>query len=201
MDVASLTAFRQRPEKFFDWIRPLVGDIIDAQPNPAHTAIARLEEAGFVKAVITQNIDGLHQRAGSKNVHEIHGSLNTLTCVSCYKNYQALVYVQPFIENGELPKCTDCGSLLKPDAILFEEQLPIRVWHASQKAVRSCRVMLVAGSSLEVVPVAGLPLEALNSGSKLIIVNHTATYIDNRADVVINKDVADVLPQIADEIL
>lgn len=201
MEVASLSAFRLRPEKFFDWIQPLVKDIVDAVPNPAHTAIARLEAAGYVKSVITQNIDGLHQRSGSKVVHEIHGSLRTLTCVGCFKQHQAIVFIQPFIEKGELPRCTECGSILKPDAILFEEQLPIKVWQASRKAARSCSVMLVAGSSLEVIPVAGLPMEALGTGSKLIIVNHTSTYIDGRADVVINEDVADVLPKIADEIL
>ncbi|MDH3943662.1 MAG: NAD-dependent deacylase [Anaerolineae bacterium] len=201
MEVASLNAFRLRPEKFFDWIQPLVSKIIDAKPNPAHTALARLEKAGLIEAVITQNIDGLHQRSGSKNVHEIHGSLNSLTCVSCYKKHQALVYIQPFLDDGALPKCTECGAMLKPDAILFGEQLPIAVWQKSKKVAQSCSVMLVAGSSLEVVPVAGLPMEAVRAGSKLIIVNHTSTYIDSRADVVINEDVAEVLPKIADEIL
>ena len=88
MEVASLSIFRIQPEKFFNWFRPLAKTIFDADPNPAHTALAKLEEAGFVKEIITQNIDGLHQRAGSKIVHEVHGTLNTLTCGSCFSKHQ-----------------------------------------------------------------------------------------------------------------
>jgi NAD-dependent deacetylase len=201
MEVASLTAFRIHPDKFFNWFRPLAKQILDAQPNPAHKALARLEKAGYVKEIITQNIDGLHQRAGSEFVHEVHGTLNTLTCGSCFTKYQAQEFVQPFIENGQIPKCKKCKSNLKPDAVLFEEQLPIQTWLAVEDAVEKCDLLLVAGSSLEVVPVARLPYQAVNRGARLIIVNRTKTYIDSRADFVFHQDVAEVLPLIADELI
>lgn len=201
MEVASLTAFRVHPEKFFSWFRPLAKQIFDAQPNPAHIALARLEQAGYVKEIITQNIDGLHQRAGSKCIHEVHGTLTTLTCGSCFEIYQANEFIQPFIEKGEIPKCKKCNNNLKPNAILFEEQLPLQTWLVVEEAIEKCDLLLVAGSSLEVVPVARLPYQAVSHGARLIIVNHTKTYIDSRADIVFNQDVVDVLPFIADELI
>ncbi|MDH5508304.1 MAG: NAD-dependent deacylase [Anaerolineae bacterium] len=201
MEVASLTAFRLHPEKFFAWIQPLLITILQAEPNAAHFALARLEQAGMVHATITQNIDGLHQKAGSNIVYEIHGALDTLTCGACYLQHQADDFVQSFIHNGSIPLCTSCGNILKPNVILFEEQLPIRVWQQSEKAIRECDLLLVAGSSLEVIPVAGLPMGAINAGAKLIIINQSPTYIDERADVLLDKDVAEVIPLIADEIL
>jgi NAD-dependent deacetylase len=201
MEVASLSAFRVQPEKFYEWFRPLTRTIIDAKPNPAHNAMAELERIGLLKETITQNIDGLHQKAGSTVVHEVHGTLQTLTCVSCYTKHDADDLVEPFITRGEIPHCTECGSILKPDAILFEEQLPFRTWLAVEEAVKNCDLMLVAGSSLEVVPVARLPYEAVSQGAKLIVVNNQQTYIDSRAEVVINKDVADVLPAIVEQII
>jgi NAD-dependent deacetylase len=201
MEVASLTAFRVHPEKFFNWFRPLAKQIFDAQPNSAHEALARLEQAGYIKELITQNIDGLHQRAGSKIVHEVHGSLNTLTCGNCFTKYQSKEFVQPFIEKGQIPKCKKCNNNLKPDAILYEEQLPLQTWLAVEEAIDKCDLLLVAGSSLEVVPVARLPYQVVSRGAKLIIVNHTKTYIDSRANIVFNQDVAEVLPLIADELI
>lgn len=200
-EVASLTAFRYRPEKFFEWIRPLALEMQGAEPNAAHVAVARLEEAGIVKTVITQNIDRLHQRAGSKNVLEVHGSMETLTCIGCYTQVPADTYVERFVREGEIPHCPVCGDILKPDVVLFGEQLPVKTWLKAQKASRNCDVMIVAGSSLEVLPVAGLPMRALENGAHLIIVNHSETYIDVRADVVIHEDVARVLPRIVAEVL
>jgi NAD-dependent deacetylase len=201
MEVASLSAFRLKPENFFNWIRPLVKDILEAEPNAAHLALSRLEEAGYIQNIITQNIDGLHQSAGSKKVHEVHGTLNSLTCVSCYRQYRASLFIEPFIDRGEMPTCPDCGSTLKPDAILYGEQLPVKTWQDSQNAVRSCEVMIVAGSSLEVMPVAGLPMEAINAGAKIVIVNQSPTYVDELAEIVLNDDVAAALPKIADELI
>ena len=100
LEVASLSAFRVHPEKFFEWFRPLTKQIIDAAPNPAHLALANLEREGYIQAVITQNIDGLHQKAGSKNVLEIHGSLNTLTCGSCYTKYPSADYITSFVDSN-----------------------------------------------------------------------------------------------------
>jgi NAD-dependent deacetylase len=201
MEVASLSAFRLHPESFFDWIRPLARQLVEAKPNPAHLALARLEREGQLKEIITQNIDGLHQRAGSSTVHEVHGTLDSLTCVSCYTTYKAGDYYEAFVERGEIPRCAGCGGVLKPDTILFEEQLPLTIWKKAEKAARTCDLMLVAGSSLEVTPVARLPVTALNAGANLIIVNHTPTYVDERAEVVIRGDVAEILPRIASQLL
>ncbi len=201
MEVASLSAFRYHPEKFFAWLRPLAQQMVKAQPNPAHLALARLESAGYLDVVITQNIDGLHQKAGSSRVLEIHGSLQTLTCIGCFKQYQAGDFFESYLDLGEIPRCASCKHVLKPDVILFEEQLPISAWRAAQRAVRSCRIMLVAGSSLEVTPAANLPFEAVQHSAKLILVNQTETYLDQRADVLIPGDVAVILPRLADEVL
>jgi NAD-dependent deacetylase len=195
-EVASLNAFRYHPEKFFDWIRPLTRDLHNAQPNEAHKALAQLEQAGFIKTVITQNIDGLHQRAGSQNVIEVHGSLDTLTCVSCYQKYPAERYEVSFLENGEIPRCPECGHILKPDAVLFGEQLPVHAWLKAEKASKTCDLMIVAGSSLEVLPVAGLPMRAVENGAHLVLINQSETYIDVRADIVFYEDVIDVIPRL-----
>jgi NAD-dependent deacetylase len=200
MEVASLSAFRYNPEKVFYWLRPLVQQIILAEPNPAHYAVAKLEQTGYVKTVITQNIDRLHHRAGSLQVLEVHGSFQTMTCISCYKQQDADDYVKPYIEDGEIPRCPDCNNILKPNVVLYEEQLPFETWNQACQAIKSCDLMIVAGSSLEVVPVAGLPMRVVENDAHLIVVNQTDTYIDERADTVLHGDVAEILPQIVSEV-
>jgi NAD-dependent deacetylase len=199
--VASLSAFRYHPEKFFNWIKPLAQKMHQASPNPAHLAMAKLEQTGFLKTIVTQNIDGLHQRAGAKNVFEVHGSMENLTCVGCYQKYASADFEAPFYERGVIPLCPRCNHILKPDVVLFGEQLPVRTWLAAQDACSHCDLILVAGSSLEVLPVAGLPMRALENGAHLILVNNTATYIDIRADYVFTDDVAVIIPRIVAEVL
>jgi NAD-dependent deacetylase len=197
LEVASLNTFRTHPEKFFQWFRPLAAQIYHAQPNAAHHAIVELEGCSATQSIVTQNIDALHQKAGSKHVIEMHGTLRNLTCTSCYKKFDAGVFVRPFIENGTIPVCANCNGILKPDVILFGEQLPQTAWFEAQSAARRCDLMVVAGSSLEVLPVAGLPMQAIDRGAHLIVINNTPTYINARADVVIMDDVARILPEIA----
>ena len=201
LEAASLNTFRTAPERFFGWFRPLAGQIYSAQPNAAHRALAHLEAAGRLYSVITQNIDALHQKAGSRNVVEMHGTLQTLTCVSCYHQQQSASYLGAYVEQGVIPHCPLCCGLLKPDVILFGEQLPQRAWSQAQRDARHCDLMLVAGSSLEVLPVAGLPLQALDRGAHLIIINNSSTYLNVRADVAILEDVARILPAIAEQAL
>jgi len=196
LETASLSTFRTTPERFFNWFRPLASQIFHAQPNPAHFALAEFEQAGYQNTIITQNIDGLHQKAGSKQVVEMHGTLRTLSCTQCYKKFPSEEFLKPFIENGALPHCLNCKGLLKPDVILFGEQLPQSAWQAAQRATRECDLMLVAGSSLEVLPVAGLPIQALDHGAHLIIINNTTTYVNVRADIVITENVATIIPEI-----
>jgi len=201
MEVASLSTFRTAPERFFAWFRPLATRIYGAVPNAAHTALAQLEGAHRLSSVITQNIDTLHQKAGSQRVIEMHGSMLTLTCVECYQKAAASKHVPAFVERGTLPRCQHCGGLLKPDVILFGEQLPQRAWVEALSEARTCDVMVVAGSSLEVLPVAGLPMQALDRGAHLIIINNTSTYVNVRADVVFLEGVESVLPAIARQVL
>jgi len=196
MEVASLNTFRTAPERFFHWFRPLAGRILRAQPNPAHQALADFEGAGYQETILTQNIDGLHQKAGSKHVVEIHGTLRTLTCIQCYKQLPSKDFLNAFIENGAIPLCLNCNGILKPDVILFGEQLPQAAWQAAQRATRQCDLMLVIGSSLEVLPVAGLPIQALDHGAHLIVINNTATYVNVRADIIITDNVATIIPEI-----
>jgi len=201
MEVASLTTFRTHPERFFNWFRPLAGQIFNAQPNAAHFAFAEMEKAGTAHTIVTQNIDFLHQKAGSQHVIEMHGTLKTSSCTSCYKQFESKDFLQPFIDDGRIPLCSNCNGILKPDVILFGEQLPQAAWFEAQNAARQCDLMVVAGSSLEVLPVAGLPMQAIDRGAHLIVINNSPTYINVRADVVIMDDVATILPEIAKRVL
>jgi NAD-dependent deacetylase len=197
MEVASLQAFKRHPQTFYDWVRPLTRLVLGAQPNAAHAALARLEAYGPLQAVITQNIDMLHTKAGSGTVHEVHGHMRELTCVQCFSVYNGQTFLPQFLETGEMPRCPDCGGVLKPNVILFGELLPVRVLNQAQREIRACDLVLVAGSSLEVSPVGDMPLMAKHAGANLIIVNFTETHLDYVADVVIHADVAEVLPQLA----
>jgi NAD-dependent deacetylase len=201
MEVASLTTFRQHPERFFEWLRPLVSHMLTSEPNAAHHALADLEKNNHLKTVITQNIDGLHQRAGSTNVLQVHGTLDSLTCIGCYQQVSAAKYSAPYIEHGEIPYCENCGNYLKPDVVLFEEQLPAQIWLKARQAAEACDLMIVAGTSLIVSPVAQLPERAQKSGAKIIIVNKSSTYMDKHADVLLSGDVADIIPAITAEVL
>jgi NAD-dependent deacetylase len=201
MAVASLLSFRHNPEKFFEWSRPLTQKILNAEPNPAHYGLVRLEEARILVAVITQNIDNLHYRAGSRNVFEVHGHLRTATCVKCFQKVQDEDHIKRFVDTGIIPQCDSCGGILKPDVVLFGEELPFNVVNEVKNVIASCDLMLVVGSSLEVTPVALYPMEALNSGTKLIIINIEPTYLDSGAEVVFHKNAAEVLPRLVDEVL
>jgi len=201
MEVASLIAFRYAPEKFYEWIRPLAVQIYNAAPNPAHQALARLQAAGCFKVIITQNIDNLHQKAGSSHVLETHGTFRTMSCTQCFERFSSNGFIEPYLQEGKIPYCPRCGGILKPDIILFGEQLPVQTWNEAQSACRNCDLILVAGSSLEVLPVAGLPLQALDRGAHLVIANHQSTYLGVRADVLLLGDVAEIIPLLAEQVL
>ena len=200
MEVASLSTFRYNPTQFYKWFRPLAKQIINAAPNAAHNALAELGKAGFLGAIITQNIDVLHQKAGSENVIEMHGTLRTLSCTQCFHKFESDTFLKPFVEEGIIPHCFDCSAILKPDVILFGEQLPQKAWLKAQNAARNCDLMLVIGSSLEVLPVAGIPMQTLDRGGHLIIINQSPTYLDVRADLIFTQDAATLLPALAEEV-
>ncbi|HEC34910.1 MAG TPA: NAD-dependent deacylase [Anaerolineae bacterium] len=195
MEVASIYAFRRNPEAFYLWVRPLIHIMRSAQPNPAHLALARLEAAGRLKVVLTQNIDGLHQRAGSRHVLELHGHLRTVTCLDCFQNRPAEEVLEA-IERREVPRCPACGGVLKPDVILFGEQLHADVLTSAMEHVHRADLMLVVGSSLLVMPAANLPALVHANGGEIIICNKQTTYADAFAVAVFHGDAAQVLPRL-----
>ena len=201
LTVASIYAFRQDPTKFYRWIHPLSGLFFTAEPNAAHLALVQLEKQGKLAAVITQNIDNLHTKAGSKTVYELHGHLRQVTCTQCYQVLDAVPVFEKFIDDGEVPLCPVCGGVLKPNAILFGEQLPMQEFVAAQLELEKADLLLVVGSSLEVAPVSDLALVALDNGSKIIIINVQPTYLDDKADVVIRDDITTVLPYITEMVI
>ena len=201
MEVASLSSFRYNPDKFYKWFRSLADQMVNATPNAGHIALAELNQAGYLNTIITQNIDILHQKAGAKRVLETHGTLRTLSCTQCFHQFDSSSFLKKFIDDGAIPLCSDCGAILKPDVILFGEQLPQKTWREAQKTAQDCDLMLIVGSSLEVLPVAGLPMQTLDRGGHLIIINQTPTYLNIRADIVFTQDAAELLPLLAEEII
>lgn len=196
LHVASIYSFRQHPQAFYDWVYPLARQILTAQPNPAHMALAEMEAAGILKTLITQNIDMLHSRAGSMNIHEIHGSLKTATCTHCFRVYPGVQILTRFLKDGKTPRCARCGGVIKPNVILFGEQLPYRPIQAAREAARCADLMLVIGSSLKVAPASDLPQYALRNKAKLVIINLTPTDFDSSAHVVFHADAVEVLSAI-----
>jgi NAD-dependent deacetylase len=200
MVVASIGGFIEHPQGFYDWIKPLSKKMVDAKPNLAHYALAELEALGRLNVVITQNIDDLHQRAGSQRVLEVHGHMRQATCIRCYHLTDAKPYIEKFIADGTIPMCPVCGGVLKPNVTLFGETPPVRVLYEAQQESEKCDVMLVAGSSLEVMPVADLPVVARRRGAQVIIVNNAATPMDRQAAVVLREDVVIALPKIVEKV-
>ena len=196
LEVASLWAFHADPERFYNWIRPLLRTVVDAQPNSAHRVLAEMEAHHCLSAVITQNIDSLHQRAGNRHVLELHGHIRTASCLACHTAHPSGDLWSQLLA-GALPRCAQCGAVLKPDVILFGEPLPYEVLSAAQHEALACEAMLIVGTSLEVMPAADLPLLARRRGARLIVINRTPTPLDDQADVIIRDDVRRVLQAVA----
>ncbi len=195
MAVASRSALERTPEVFYAFYRRRLERLGGATPNPAHVALAALKPAGRLGTVITQNVDGLHQAAGSFDVIELHGNLREAVCIGCGM-VSPISLLLVALDAGRLPRCEDCGRLLKPNVVLFEDLLPERAWRAALLAVRASDVMLVVGSSLQVTPAASLPQETLDRGGRLIIVNRESTAYDDQAAVTIHGEAGRVLPAI-----
>ncbi|MBI4790892.1 MAG: NAD-dependent deacylase [Chloroflexi bacterium] len=200
MSVASIWGFIERPQGFYDWVKPLTKLMMLAKPNPAHVALAELEACGRIHAVITQNIDNLHQHAGSKRVLEVHGHMREATCIRCYHLVPGQPLMEKFLADGAVPKCEVCGGVMKPNVVMFGEMLPVSVMYEAEQESKTCDVMLIIGSSLEVAPAADLPLMAKKNGAKLIIVNKSPTSVDSHAAIVLREDVAVALPRIVEAV-
>jgi NAD-dependent deacetylase len=176
-------------------------NLFKAKPNPGHYALAELEKMDLIKAVITQNVDELHQKAGSVIVYEVHGSINRFSCLGCKASYtkeQIIRKLKREKKNG--PSCEYCAAPLKPSVVLFGEGLPRFEKYQSQALAQKADVMLIAGSSLSVAPVCDLPLYTLREEGKLIIVNDQPTDLDDKATVVIHHKTGTILPLIVEEI-
>lgn len=187
--ILSHTFYRKNPQEFFRFYRNKML-FLDAQPNAAHKKLAQLEQQGKLKAVITQNIDGLHQAAGSKTVLELHGSVLRNYCESCRKFHDA-----PYILNSQdIPKCQACGGSVKPDVVLYEEGLDQKTINAAVRFIREAQVLIIGGTSLAVYPAAGL-IDYFQ-GEKLVVINKAPTPRDSYADLLIQAPIGEVFAQL-----
>ena len=197
MEYASLRAFRDDPEKVWSFYAQRVDILTGAEPNEGHRAIAELERMGLVSAVVTQNIDLLHTRAGSEEVVEVHGSIRTASCLECGRVYPLAAPAKPGAPPTvstllPVPRC-ECGAILKPDVVFFGELLPRAAIDRAYELARAASLMLVVGSALEVYPVADLPEETLRSGGSVAIVNRGATPLDAKAELKIDGSAGETL--------
>jgi NAD-dependent deacetylase len=192
MEVAHIDVFRSDPKRFWSYYRPRFGMLSDKQPNAAHAALAELEARGLLEAVITQNIDRLHRKAGSRRVVEVHGTIETSSCLDCGESY-ALEAVDGLFDGEGVARCGGCGGPVKPDVVLFGELLPERAMDEAVELAAGAELLLCVGSSLEVYPVAGLPEMTRGAGGRLAIVTKGPTPYDAVADVRLDGDVVEEL--------
>lgn len=199
-ELASIEAMRSEPEAFWEFYRMRLDGLGDAQPNAAHEALARLQRAGLLEAVVTQNVDGLHQAAGSDGVLELHGSLQIGRCRRCGDEYPIEAVRERWVAaEDSVPRC-DCSNVLGPGVVLFGEPLPLAIEPAFELAERST-LALALGTSLEVFPAAHLPVVTVERGGKLGIVNKGRTGFDELAAPKIDAMLGAVLPRVADRLL
>jgi NAD-dependent protein deacetylase/lipoamidase len=192
MAVATIDAFHRDTKRFWEFYRPRFHDLADKEPNRAHTVLAELERRGQLDAVITQNIDRLHRKAGSEEVIEVHGSIATASCTSCAASYP-LEEVESLFDADGIATCTACCGKVKPDVVLFGEFLPAEAMARAEQLCSSADLLLCIGSSLEVHPVAGLPGLTLGRGGRIAIVTKSSTPYDSDASVRLDGDVAEDL--------
>lgn len=197
MKVAHIETFRRDPRAFWEFAagRNLSG----ARPNAGHRCVAELEEMGVVRAVVTQNVDGLHQEAGSKRVIELHGTTKSASCLACGRRFPREEVVGRVRDGENPPKC-GCGGLLKPDTVLFGEPLPSDALRRAFAEAESCDLMLVLGSSLVVYPAASIPEAAANRGAPVVLVNGEPTEKDWMAEVVMHAKIGEVMPRVVERV-
>jgi NAD-dependent deacetylase len=197
MEVAHIDAFRRDPERFWSFYGPRFQTLEDKRPNRAHEVLAELEQAGLLDAVITQNIDRLHARAGSRELVEVHGTIAHSSCLRCGAQYPLQdVRARLGADSRGIPRC-ECGDALKPDVVLFGEYLPVPALARADQLAASADLMLCIGSSLEVYPVADLPVRTLATGGQIAIITKGPTPLDHRAAVRLDGDVVAELEAVA----
>jgi NAD-dependent deacetylase len=195
MEVANIEVFRRDPKRFWDYYRPRFGMLDGKEPNRAHEALAELEAGGMLEAVITQNIDRLHRKAGSRRVVEVHGTIETSSCISCAASFPTARVKTLFDEEG-VARCPDCRGAVKPDVVLFGEVLPEQALEEAYSLAGRADLILCVGTSLEVHPVAGLPAVTRNAGGRIAIITKGATPYDGEAVVRLAGDVVEDLEQV-----
>lgn len=189
--IVSHTFLTRKTDEFFEFYKEkMVAPVLDAKPNAAHIKLAEWEKEGKLKAVITQNIDSLHQKAESREVLELHGTVMKNYCVSCNKKFSA----QYVVESAGVPRCDCCGALVRPDVVLYEEGLDMDVMSKAIKYISEADVLIIGGTSLVVYPAAGLI--QYYRGNKLVLINLSETAQDRNADLVIHKKIGEVFSQI-----
>jgi NAD-dependent deacetylase len=191
--VAHIDALRRDPARVWEFYALRLDALSRAEPNDGHRALAELEERGLVRAVVTQNIDGLHQRAGSREVVEVHGSVREAECIHC----GVRVSMEDAVASLPLPPCPDCGEILKPGVVMFGELLPAAAIERAQALAAEAGLLLVVGSSLEVHPVAALPGATLAAGGALAIVNRGGTPWDTQTELVLDAGAGETLSALA----
>jgi NAD-dependent protein deacetylase/lipoamidase len=192
-EVAHIDAFRRDPARVWEFYAHRLEALSRAEPNDGHRALVALEERGLVRAVVTQNVDGLHQRAGSREVVEVHGSVREAECIHC----RVRVPMEDAVVSLPLPPCPECGEILKPGVVMFGELLPVQAIERAQALAAEAGLLLVVGSSLEVHPVAALPGDTLAARGVLAIVNRDSTPWDSRAELVIDAGAGETLRGLA----
>jgi NAD-dependent deacetylase len=199
MEYASIGAFRRDPVKVWEFYALRFELLRTVEPNAGHLALADLERRGLVEAVVTQNVDGLHKRAGSRAVVEVHGSIRSASCLACGHRV-GLEDVIVALGDASVPSCPQCAAALKPDVVMFGELLPAAAIDRAVELARRAGLLLVVGSSLEVQPVAGLPVETISAGGALAIVNRSPTPLDHLASIRIEAGAGETLSALAESV-
>ncbi len=196
-----IESFLKDPSKFWKMAEDIAPTLFNAEANPGHFALAELEKMKIIKAIITQNVDELHQKAGAVIVYEVHGNINRFTCLGCRASYNKDQVLNKLKRRKRSsPLCDYCGMPLKPSVVLFGEELPKFEKYMSVDLAKKADVMLIVGSSLTVAPICDLPVYTLSGGGKLIIVNDQPTHLDDKAEIVLNNKTGTILPLIVEEI-
>ncbi len=196
-EVFDLQLFHSKPEVFYNFFKETLNKFVKYQPNITHKVLAELEKKGIIKSVITQNIDNLHQKAGSINVFEVHGSLQTAHCINCNKQFDYKYLENELLNNNkDIVLCDKCNSLVKPDIIFFGESLP-EDFNLGLAEIQKSDLLLILGTSLQIYPAGSMPMYA---NGEIIVINKEPTPIDNKASIVIHDSLGNVFNQIAKEL-
>ena len=199
-EFGSINSYVANTSKNLKFMLEMGMNIFRAKPNKGHKAITKLQKMGKLKGVITQNIDGLHQKAHTKNIVELHGTANESRCIRCHKVFPITTMINQVMQGNYSPSCEICNGLLKPNAIFFGEPLLSETLINADKMIEDCDLMIVLGSSLLVYPAASYPDKVLSLGVKLVIINIQETHIDRYADVVIHDKIGEIFPIIVEKV-